>query len=263
MAGALLGALPLLYTMEMWWFGQIFSAERVLVLLALTVAVVTACLLFSGFRQGPNEPLHEDIPLVLGVGVAVSAVTLLATGRIVPGAMPLTVAVRMVGVQTVPCAIGAALAMTQLRPRRHGDRSDRRIKKLPEDLQKVAAAVVGGIFFAFNIAPTEEVRKMAIEIPTYLLPVLAALSMAAASMIVFLADFSERPPGYERGLLGRPLAESAMSYLVSLTISYGFLWAFGHVSMSTPFRFQLAATVVLAYVTSIGGAAGRVLVAEE
>jgi putative integral membrane protein (TIGR02587 family) len=249
--------------MEMWWFGQIFSAERVLVLLALTVAVVSGCLLFSGFRQGENEPLHEDVPLVLGVGVAVSAVTLLATGRIVPETMPLPVAARMVAIQAIPCAIGAALATTQLKPRRHADHSDRRIKELPEDLQKVAAAAVGGIFFAFNIAPTEEVRKMAIEIPAYLLPVLAALSMVAASAIVFLADFSERPPGYERGLLGRPLAEASMSYVVSLAISYGFLWAFGHVSMSTPFRFQLAATVVLAYVTSIGGAAGRVLVAEE
>ena len=60
-----------------------------------------------------------------------------------------------------------------------------------------------------------------------------------------------------------PVAETAMSYFVSLVISYGFLWAFGHVSPSSPLRFQVAATIVLAYVTSIGGAAGRVLVAEE
>lgn len=126
----------------------------------------------------------------------------------------------------------------------------------------MAGALVGGIFFAFNIAPTEEVRKMAIEIPAGLLPVLALASLGAAYLIVFLADFSERPPGYDRGFLGRPLAESTMSYLVSLGVSYGFLWVFGHVGPSTPFQFQLAATVVLGYVTTIGAAAGRVLVAE-
>ncbi len=263
MAGALFGALPLLYTMEMWWFGQIFSAGRLLVMLAVTVPVVALCLLFSGFRQGDNEPLHEDIPLVLGIAILVAAVTLLVTGRIVPGAMPLSVAVRMIAIQTVPCALGAALAVTQFHPRERGDRSDRRVKRLPEDLQKVAGALVGGVFFAFNIAPTDEVRKMAIEIPDMLLPVLAAVSIGAAFLIVFLADFSERPPGYRDGVLGGPVAETAMSYFVSLVISYGFLWAFGHVSPSSPFRFQVAATVVLAYVTSIGGAAGRVLVAEE
>jgi uncharacterized membrane protein len=51
--------------------------------------------------------------------------------------------------------------------------------------------------------------------------------------------------------------------LISLAVSYGFLHAYGHVSVSSPLDLQLAATVVLGYVTTLGAAAGRVLVAEQ
>jgi uncharacterized membrane protein len=59
------------------------------------------------------------------------------------------------------------------------------------------------------------------------------------------------------------LAETFVSYLISLAVSYGFLQAYGHVSVSSPLDIQLAATVVLGYVTTLGAAAGRVLVAEQ
>jgi uncharacterized membrane protein len=51
--------------------------------------------------------------------------------------------------------------------------------------------------------------------------------------------------------------------LISLAVSYGFLQAYGHESVSSPLDIQLAATVVLGYVTTLGAAAGRVLVAEQ
>jgi putative integral membrane protein (TIGR02587 family) len=177
--------------------------------------------------------------------------------------MPFAVMARIVGIETVPCAIGASIAMTQLRTRSHGERVDRRIHDLPQDLQKVLATVVGAVFFAFNIAPTEEVRKMTIEAPLGLLPLVVVFSIISSQTIVFLADFADRPPHCYEGVLGNPLAETFVSYLISLAVSYGFLHAYGHVSVSSPLDLQLAATVVLGYVTTLGAAAGRVLVAEQ
>lgn len=262
-AGALLGALPLLYTMEMWWHGRTFPEGWILALYVPTVGVLLLCLLFGGFRIGVSGHLGMDLLITLGIGIFASAVTLLVVGQIAPGFVPVSAAVRMVAIEAIPCAIGAALAVTQFRPRsRTKERVDRRIGRLPEDAQKVLATIVGGVFFAFNIAPTEEVWKMTIEAEPYHFPLVVLFSVAVSYGIVFLADFAERPEGFDRGALGRPFAETCVSYLISLVVSLGFLYAFRHVSLSTPAHVQVEAAVMLGYVTTIGGSAGRVLIAE-
>ena len=262
-AGALFGALPLLFTMEMWWYGRTAAEAKILLFLALTAGIVALCLLFGGFRRGRGERLALDLPITFGIATVVAALTLLVVGQIQPGRTPLAAAARMIAVEAIPCAIGAALALTQLRPRRRFEEAqevDRRIDRLPQDEQKVLATIVGGAFFAFNIAPTEEPWKMTIEAEPVHFPLIVLFSLAASYMIVFLADFADRPPHYREGALGNPLSETLVSYLISLGVSYGFLVAFGHVTSATPVYFQVAATVMLGYVTAIGGSAGRVLV---
>ncbi len=261
-AGALLGALPLLYTMEMWWRARTIGNGLLLILFLSTVAVVVVCLLYSGFRRGPGGVLHLDIPIVFGVSVVVAAVTLLVVGRLAFGEQPRELTARMIALETLPCAVAAALAITQLRPRRFPDKVDRRIKRLDQDWQKVLATVAGAVFFAFNVAPTQEPLKMAIEARPYHFPLVLLFSLAVSYVIVFLADFAERAPGAREGALGDPLSETLVSYLVSLAISYGFLYAFGQISHETPVAFQLRVAVMMGYVTVLGGSAGRVLVAE-
>ena len=46
-AGALFGALPLLYTMEMWWYGRTISGGFLLLLYVPTVGVVVASAAFG------------------------------------------------------------------------------------------------------------------------------------------------------------------------------------------------------------------------
>lgn len=262
-AGALFGALPLLFTMEMWEYGRTISEGWLLALLLASAGVVSLCLLFGGFRQGHGERLLIDVPITFGVALLVAAVTLLIVGQIQPGGTPAGAAVRMIALETIPCAIGAALALTQLRPRQRFQAVDRRLERLPQDGQKVLATIVGGAFFTFNIAPTEEPWKMTLEADRGHFPLVVLLSIAASYAIVFLADFADRPPHYAEGALGSPLAETLVSYLISLAVSYAFLVGFGHVAASTtPLPYQVMATVMLGYVTAVGGAAGRVLVAQ-
>lgn len=261
-AGALLGALPLLYTMEMWTLGRTMSPDLLLLLLAVTVVLVALGLLYGGFRRGPVSYLAVDVLIVFGVAIVTAALTLLIVGQVHPGRLASSVAVRIIGIETIPCAIGASLAITQLRPRHGREIVDRHIHALPQDLQKVLATIVGAVFFAFNIAPTDEVRKMTIEADARLFPLIVLFSIGASYLFVFLADFAERPPHYHEGWLGNPWAETFTSYLISLALSFGFLYAFGHVDSSTPMSAKVAMTVMLGYVTTIGGAAGRVLVTE-
>jgi putative integral membrane protein (TIGR02587 family) len=261
-AGALLGALPLLYTMEMWWYARIVSEPILLGMMAVAGGVVVLSILFGGFRRGRVTHLGIDTLICFGIGIAASAVTLVIVGRIHPGVVPLSAAARMVALEAIPCAIGAALAMTQFRPR-DGDTKniDRRIDRLSQDRQKVLATLVGAVFFAFNVAPTDELRMMTIEAEPVHFPLIVLFSLAVSYVIVFEADFAERPKGYTTGALGRPLTETMVTYLLSLGISYAFLVGFGHVGPETPIPAQIAATVMMGYVTTIGGSAGRVLVA--
>lgn len=261
-AGALLGALPLLYTMEMWWYARIVSEPILLGMMAVAGGVVVLSILFGGFRRGRVSHLGIDTLIAFGIGIAASAVTLVVVGRIQPGVVPLSAAARMVALEAIPCAIGAALAMTQFRPR-DGDTKniDRRIDRLSQDRQKVLATLVGAVFFAFNVAPTDELRMMTIEAEPVHFPLIVLFSLAVSYIIVFEADFAERPKGYTTGALGQPMTETMVTYLLSLGISYAFLVGFGHVSPETPIPAQIGATVMMGYVTTIGGSAGRVLVA--
>lgn len=262
-AGALFGALPLLYTMEMWGYARIVTAELLLLFLTLTSVVVVVSLLFGGFRKGRISHLAMDTTIAFGIGIVISTLTLLAVGQIQPGRVSLPLAMRMIALEAIPCAIGAALAMTQFRPRQRTAKNvDRRMAQLPEDAQKVFATLVGAVFFAFNVAPTQEPWQMTIEAEPVHFPLLALLSLVVSYVIVFEADFSERPAGYDKGALGNPLTETCVSYGLSLAVAWAFLLAFGHITIHTPLQWQVMATVMLGYVTTIGGSAGRVLVAE-
>jgi putative integral membrane protein (TIGR02587 family) len=261
-AGALLGALPLLYTMEMWWYARVISEPVLLAMMAIAGVVAVLSILFGGFRRGRVTHLGIDTLVVFGIGIAIAAITLLIVGRIQPGQVPLTAAARMIALEAVPCAIGAALAMTQFRPRDGSTQNvDRRIDRLSQDRQKVLATLVGAVFFAFNVAPTDEPWLMAMEAERVHFPLIVLFSLLVSYVIVFEADFAERPRGYTTGTLGNPHAETIVSYMLSLGVSYAFLVGFGHVSPETPIYAQIRGTVMLGYVTTIGGSAGRILVA--
>ncbi|MGH7566191.1 MAG: DUF2391 family protein [Gemmatimonadota bacterium] len=262
-AGALLGALPLLYTMEMWWYARVVSEPFLLAMVALAGGIVVLSILFGGFRRGRIAHLGIDTLIAFGIGLWIALLTLLVVGRIQPGQLPLRPAMRMVALETIPCAIGAALAMTQFRPRmRSPDNVDRRIRKLSEDRQKILATLVGAVFFAFNVAPTDEPWKMTMEAEPAHFPLIVLFSVLVSYLIVFEADFAERAPGYTSGTLGHPVTETLVTYVISLGVSYMFLIGFGHVGAETPVYAQITATVMLGYVTAIGGSAGRVLVSE-
>jgi uncharacterized membrane protein len=65
--------------------------------------------------------------------------------------------------------------------------------------------------------------------------------------------------GRPKGPFQSPLTETLLAYFVSLAISLGAVFLFGHVAPGDPLGSIATQVVVLAVPTAIGGAAGRLV----
>lgn len=271
--GGLVFGVPLLYTMEVWWLGQTADPRRALLCLALAFVPVFLLVASSGFRRVPDLTRLDvvvDVVTVLGLGLVSVAVVLVMLQRITLGT-PVTTTAQMILFEAAPFAIGAAVATevftraSDQRPRqaeesfgRGADAGDQGARGTVWDL---GATAVGAVFIGLSIAPTDEVPMLAAAIEPPWLAVLVVASLLVTYAVVFAAGFSdEARRRAQTGVLQRPMTETAAAYLVSFAVSAAMLWFFGTIDAGTPLAAALARTVVLSLPTSIGGAAGRLVV---
>jgi putative integral membrane protein (TIGR02587 family) len=125
---------------------------------------------------------------------------------------------------------------------------------------RLMVAASGALYFALNIAPTDEVRMLAAEASALQLAMAVVASLAVGLGIVFHAEFrGGRRPAMRDGPLTSPLGETAAAYVLSLLVSLLLLWAFGSTD-GTGFNAVMAQVVMLGIVGSFGAAAARLLV---
>ena len=108
--GALLFALPLLMTMEMWALGFYVHPGRLLLFLALNFLVLVGLSRFGGFER--TASLFEDVLdalAAIAVAIIASAAILTLFG-ILTWDMKLDEIAGKVAIQAVPCSFGAMLA---------------------------------------------------------------------------------------------------------------------------------------------------------
>ncbi|HEX2514424.1 MAG TPA: DUF2391 family protein, partial [Chloroflexota bacterium] len=128
LSGAFLFGTPLLFTMEMWELGVTVAPWRLLLFLLLALLASAGLAYSTGFRHQEGRPsvmgsLEEAVDAV-AVGAVASVCVLLALNRINLGD-PLGGAAGKVAVQTVPLALGAAVANAVFaRGGRRGDSED-------------------------------------------------------------------------------------------------------------------------------------------
>jgi putative integral membrane protein (TIGR02587 family) len=261
-AGGLLVGLPLLWTMEVWDDGAVLSSGKILVLLAIGFAVVVGFNALAGFRRDRTwlELLVDSVE-AMGMSVAVAAVALAVLGRLDP-ALGLPTLVGRIAIETIPVAFGMSLASTVMgRPGDDkGGPGDGKLTVGP--LGRLIVAGAGALYFALNIAPTDEVRMLAAESsPVQLLmAVVAGLGIGLA--IVFYSDFRGglgQDPQDRRWPLETPLGETVAAYALALLTSLVLLWAFGSTDGANP-HAVLAQVVMLAIVASFGAAGSRLIV---
>jgi putative integral membrane protein (TIGR02587 family) len=284
-SGGFLFGIPLLYTMEVWWIGSYTEPVLMLLILAVTFVIVFLLNRTDGFRQlNPDQPLQAAMDSVEALAIGTISVTLiLILLQEITLQTPLNEALGKIVLEGMPFSIGVALARSIMQGNRlnagqdqsesnpSGESEPSKSSARPDQaarpdqynatLADLGATLVGTIFIAFNIAPTDEVPMLTAAVsPPWLLAILVA-SLIISYGIVFAAGFTTQAQRLEQaGLFQDPITETVITYLLSLLAATLMLWFFHRLSLDDPWTTWFKQSLILGLPATIGGAAGRLAV---
>jgi putative integral membrane protein (TIGR02587 family) len=273
-SGGLLFGVPLLYTVEVMWTGQHTGPGQALAVLAVSFILLTILNRTAGFRGTEDTTLrHAAADAVEGVALAIVLVlAMLALLGEIDSSTPLAVSLGKIVYEVLPVCVGIGVAHSILREGPADDGSENEAgdsggerkastgsTPLNASIADLGASLIGAVFIALSIAPTDEVPMLtASRSPVWLLMIVAA-SLLIAYSIVFVAGFAGQSRRHaQRGLLQHPLIETLASYVVALFSSFVMLWLFQRAD--APGRVTLSQVIVLGLPAAIGGAAGRLAI---
>lgn len=253
-AGALIFALPMLMTMEMWFIGFYIPPLKLALLLLISLPLLFGLTRLSGFETVTSAgDAIVDVLVAIFVAAIMAAVLLFLLGIIAPG-MPPREIIGKVALQTFAGSIGALLAGSQF----HADMPavDRKARGYWTTLLLMAT---GAVFLGLNVAPTEEMVLISYVMGPWQKLALVLVSLALMHGFVYVANFRGRPsllPDAGFGLLF--LRYTVTGYAVVLLISLYLLWTFGRIE-DTGFQEILGICAVLGFPCVIGAAASRLI----
>ena len=253
--GALLFSFPLLMTMEMWQLGFSMDRMRLLLFLLLSLPLLLGLSYFVGFE--PTFRLKDEVLDALAgfaVGFAVVA-AILWLFNVLGADTPLEEAMGKTALAAVPAAMGALLAGKQF----GGASRETREERKAGYPGRLFIMLAGGLFLAFNVAPTEEMSLIAFKMTPAHALVLVAVSIAVLHLFAYRLGF----PGEDmRRGAGRPLhvffAYSVVGYAIALAISAYSLWTFGSLDGVSLYQRTMM-IVVLAFPAALGAATARLV----
>ena len=252
--GALLFGLPLLMTMEMWWFGFVLEPWRLAVFLLAALPLLLGLAFYAGFSARHRGLGHAllDTFVALAVGFLTAAAALALLGVLEVDAPPRQVAGQLL-LQAVAGAMGALLAGRQLSAGAE-DVGEEDQASYPGELFLMVA---GALFLALNMAPTEEMILIAYRMSAGHVVALMVASLILMHALVYSVGF----PGQEAH--DRPLGAFAHytlpGYALVLLVSLYVLWVFGRTE-GHGLAETVDAMVVLGFPGALGAAAARLLV---
>lgn len=263
-SGGLLFGIPLLYTVEVWWTGTHASPAQVIAVLSLTFVPVLLLNRTAGFRSMRDVRLRDAVmDTVEAVGLGLVLVTgVLFLLRELTVETPLGVGLGKVVYEAMPFCIGIGVARHFLHRGRdspyEGD-AEKHGDGLNATVADLGATLIGSVFVALNIAPTDEVQLLAATMsPQWLLAFVGA-SLVISYAIVFAAGFvGEDRRRAQIGVFQRPSTETVACYLVALLSAALMLWFFQRAE--PPWTLFLSQVVVLGLPAAVGGAAGRLAI---
>jgi putative integral membrane protein (TIGR02587 family) len=255
-AGAIIFGLPLLMTMEMWALGFSMDPLRLALFLALMFPLLAVLAYYAGFEESVGwRHLVLSACVAYAVAFVAAAAGLALLGVLRPG-MSLEEIVGKVSLQAIPASIGAMLARSQLGEREEQQEEERRRDTYVGEL---FLAMVGALFLAFNVAPTEEVVLIAAMITGWHALVLIAVSLAIMHAFVYALEFRGQTSLHpEIAPWSEFLRVTVVAYLLALLVCLYVLWSFGRSDGLAPGEL-LIQTVVLGFPAAIGAAAARLI----
>lgn len=258
--GAIIFALPLLMTMEMWFLGFYAEPSRLLLFLIVNFVTLVGLSRFGGFER--TEHWFDDVLDALaayGVAIIASAVVLAVFGILQPG-MPLQEIVGKVAIQSVPASFGAMLARKQFSSGPGDDLSEEHAQLHAGYGAQLFLMTAGALFLAFNVAPTEEMILIGYKMSPWHAIALVLFSVLLLHAFVYSIGFAgqEEPPeghGFRRRFFGYSMAGYGVALLVSLYV----LWTFGRTE-GVDLSQVATMTAVLGFPAAIGAAIARLVV---
>jgi putative integral membrane protein (TIGR02587 family) len=257
--GAVIFAIPLLMTMEMWSLGFTMSRGRLLLFLAINFAILVGLSYFAGFEKTfswKDDAL--DAFAAFGVGVITSA-AMLALFGVVTLDMTWSEIVGKVALQSVPASLGAMLGRKQLGAEQDTGAEDERKREAGYG-GELFLMLAGALFLAFNVAPTEEMILIAFQMTPWHALVLGAASIVLLHVFVYTVGFSGQESRPEGGtFLSTFLHFTLAGYGIALLVSLYVLWTFGRTDAVDLAQIAMMA-VVLAFPAALGAAIARLVI---
>ena len=273
-SGGFLFGIPLLYTMEVWFIGSYVKPPILLGILAATFVVVLLLNRLEGFRPQESDTISGAIAETLetlAIGMVCATLMLIVLQRI-DWQTSLSEALGKIIFEGVPFSLGVAFSRSLLSgdgevdlDNRNGNSSSQqsRQKSIPwkDTIADLSATLIGALFIAFSIAPTDEVTVLAASASPFWLLIVMLASLLISYGIVFASEITNYQQRLKQsGIFQTPQSETVISYLVSLFIGMLMLWFFQQLTFSEPWFIWLRYSIILGLPASIGGAAGRLAV---
>jgi putative integral membrane protein (TIGR02587 family) len=252
--GAVIFALPMFMTMEMWRIGTTMPTLRLAGFIAAFIPSLVITSYFAGFE--PTFEWKQDVVdglVAFAVGVATAAIFMgmLAT---VGGDTGLDERIGKILVQAVPASIGALLAQSML-----GGGSEERRRKRKGAAADIFLAALGALFLSFNLAPTDEIVIIAYRASPWHLIAMVTASIVLLEAFAYRVGFrGQRRPHPDHSQLGVFVRRTVVGYVAAFAVSGTVLWAFGRFAGEAPYQV-LAETIVLSLPASVGAAAARLI----
>ena len=258
--GGLLFSLPMLYTMELWWAGFIASPLRLLLYFLVGIMLLLAYNHYVGIRnshtllEGITETVEE-----MGMGLLLTAVVLWLSGRITT-TMSFSEISGKIMVEAVTVAIGISVGKTQLGSSGDEDQDEEAEKREPHLQRELGIALCGSILIASNVAPTEEIEVIALEVSNLKLLLIALISIILGGIILYYSNFKGskqwvRKPETRSDVI----AGTVVMYTIALVSSAFMLWFFSRFN-GLAIHGILAESIVLGFPAALGASAGRLLI---
>lgn len=265
-AGGLLFSIPLLYTMELWEVGLSVPPARQILLIVVTFFLLLGYNRFAGLHDDTSwtEVVIDSVE-ELGIGVLTSAGVLFLLG-LVTREQKLHENLGIIVVEAMVVAIGVSVGTAQLGGGAPEDDDEAKQSKAPEHDSRepsdfageLVIALCGAVLFAANVAPTEEIQRIAAGTSPVRLLVMVLASLLLGGGILFYSNFlGTAHRGHQVDWLDA-LRGSVTTYAVALVASGLFLWYFGRLAGEG--RSSAAAQlVVLGLPAVLGASAGKLL----
>lgn len=250
--GALVFGLPVFMTQEMWDLGAAMDRGRLVLLLVLSLPALVGVSYFAGFEPGFSFVQNVlDALAALAVAGIMSAAVLWILGVLQPDHHPSQTTGRLI-LLSVGGAVGALLADKQFAPSKPV-KSDRPVRT--GYVSRLFVMGVGTVFLALNIAPTDEIVRIAGMMDRGQTAGLALLSAGCLHALLFGVGGQA---GGRNGRLVRGLRMTLGGYGVALLLSGVLLWLFGRLDgVGTP--EIVGRIVVLGFPAAVGAGGAHVL----